>query len=467
MEQSNGAKEEENGKKGDLTVYVFNAVEDEWSYIATVADERKRLELIADCEDAADAYFLAAATNNDFIYISPKPFSELFINYVRSIFKYRNGEVLVPKLRTHLVCNDFTQDAACFLALVTKARDYRRVMLISYVASEQFYNLKMKLEEVGLEVVTPEAPVTDCAWTVNFFGSKSGIRQLAQKSAGVEPDFIMPEGLICVGKVDAARIAASRYLKQKGVVIKTNKGSGGNGVLIFREGELPNDYNEGYKQILKVFGSDRYWDEAPIIIEDLIRANPMGTGNLPNVEFKIHKNGRIEEVFVCDCQVTEKGSYYGLDINEDIINDRIQTRIEDTGYYIAECFAAAGYRGQFDVDMIYARSGKVYVLEANTRNTGGTDVYKVVKKLVGKDFMNDAYTISRSRHGFFPAKTYTFPDLLKLMTSLLYSPRTRSGLILNSENSIQDGKLIYTIIGQSKRQAYSLEQRLFELFIKK
>lgn len=450
------------GKKPELVVYVFNAVEDEWSFISTVADERKRLELIADAEDATDAYFLSMSTETDFVYISPKNISPEFTLYAKRLLGYRHGEVLVPRVRTHLICDDLTHDSATFISLVSKAKEYRRVVLVSYVASQQFYLLKAKMEEVGLTVFAPEAPAIDCAWTVNFFGSKSGIRQLAQKSVAAEPDFIMPEGLICVGKYDAAKIAANRFIKQKGVVIKTNKGSGGNGVFIFREGELPMDYTACEKKIVDLFNGDRYWDEAPIVIEDLISTNLTAIGSLPNVEFKIHKNGRIEEVFVCDCQVTNKGRFYGLDINEDIINDRLQTRIEDTGYYIAEQYAAAGYRGQFDVDMVYAKNGKVYVLESNTRNTGGTDVYKIVKKLIGKDFMYDAYTLSRSRYDIFPKKSRVFTDILAKLEPLLYSAKTKEGIILNSENAVPDGKLIYMTIGKNKKRAYALETQLFE-----
>jgi hypothetical protein len=453
--------EEPGGKKPELVVYVFNAVEDEWSFISTVADEHRRLELIADCEGAADAYFLATACESDFAYISPKSLSGDFIQYARNLLKYKHGEVLVPRVRTHLICDDFVKDSATMVRLVTRAKEYKRIRLVSYVASMQFYGLKDALLSLGLPVITPEAPEKDSAWTVNFFGSKSGIRQLAQKSAAVEPDFIMPEGLICVGKYDAAKIAANRYIKQKGVVIKTNKGSGGNGVFIFRDGELPKEYDACEKKILEYFNGDRYWDEYPIVIEDLINAVPSTLGNLPNVEFKIHKNGRIEEVFVCDCQVTDKGVFYGLDINEDIINDRLQTRIEDTGYYIAEQYAAAGYRGQFDVDMIYARNGKVYVLESNTRNTGGTDTYKVVKKLVGKDFMDDAYTISRSRYDMFPKEKYTFDHIYHALSPILFDHKKREGVTVNSENSVVDGKLIYVIIGKNKKRAYDLERELY------
>lgn len=68
-----------------------------------------------------------------------------------------------------------------------------------------------------------------------FYGSKSGIRQLAQQSRAVEPDLMMPDGIIASGVIDASRIAANKYIKERGVVLKTNKGHAGVGVLLFKK----------------------------------------------------------------------------------------------------------------------------------------------------------------------------------------------------------------------------------------
>lgn len=446
--------------KNDLVTYIFNAVEDEWSFISAVTDGKKRIELLEDTESATDCFFLSMATESDFAYISPKPISDEFQLYAQNLLSYKQSEVFVPELRSHLICEDFMKDSRAFFAYLSKAKEYKRVVLISYSATPQFLALKERLEKVGLNVYAPEAPEVDCAWTVNFYGSKSGIRQLAQKSAAVEPDFMMADGLICVGKYDAAKIAANRYIKQKGVVIKTNKGSGGSGVLIFREGELPSEYHACEKKILEAMNGDTYWDIYPIVIEDLINVNYTSSGGMPNIEFKIHKNGRLEMLYVCACQVTPKGVFYGVDISEDILNDRQQTRIEDTGYYIAEQYSAAGYRGHFDVDMMFAKNGHIYVCESNTRNTGATDTYKIIRKLLGKDFMDDAYTISRSRRDWLPKNSLYFNQIVEKLEPILYSAKTKEGIIINSASSIADGKLIYMAIGKNKKRAYALENEL-------
>ncbi len=403
------------------------------------------------------------ATEPEFIFISPRKISPEFQSYAKQLLGYKSAEIITPEKKSDLICEDLLSDTKSLNILVEKAKLYKKITLISYSASAEFYKLKETLVELGLEVYTPETPEIDCAWTVNFFGSKSGIRQLAQQSRLQEPDFIMPEGIICVGREVAANIAANKYIKQKGVVIKTNKGSGGSGILIFRNGDLPQTYRECVAAILRNFNSDKYWDNFPIVIEDLINIKYGIGGGFPSIEFKIQKNGRIDMLYYCLMEVTQKGEFIGLDINDDLINDRISTKIIDTGYFIAEKFSTAGYRGHFDIDMIASKNNQIYVSESNTRNSGGTDVYRVVYKLLGKDFMDDYYIISRSHFSFPHGKSIKFSSLLDQLDTLLYDHKEKRGVLINSENILKSNELIYVIIGRSKKQAYEIQGRMIEL----
>ncbi|MCX6816526.1 MAG: hypothetical protein NTZ93_01495 [Candidatus Beckwithbacteria bacterium] len=451
------------GKNNNLSLYVYNMPEDEWLFIDSVAHRPKRTELITDCEDVADCYFLGSGKESDLIYVSPKPISPAFQEYAQKLMGYKNTEVIVPQTKTHLICDDLLQDTVAFEKILNRAKNYQHVILTSYAASPQMYSLKAMLQKSGINVITPELPDPANAWTVNFFGSKSGIRQLAQQSVAKEPDFIMPEGLICFGKYDAAKIAADRYIREKGVVIKTNKGSGGSGVLIFREGDLPFDYSECERAIITKMNSDNYWDYFPIVVEDLISANLNSAGIFPNVEFKIHRNGRIEFLYYCETKVTPKGVYYGLDIGDNVLNDRLTARIIDTGYYIAEKYSAAGYRGHFDVDMMVARNGQVYVNESNTRNTGGTDIYRIVRKLLGKDFADSVHVLTRGKSNLPKNIQLTFPQILKKCAHLLYNHKKHEGLIINSENSLTEGKIVYTTIAKLKSKAIKYEADLLKI----
>lgn len=446
-----------------LSVYVYNMPEDEWPFIDSVAHRPKRNDYIADCENVSDCYFLGSGKESDLIYVSPKTISPAFQEYAKNLMGYKNTQVIVPQTKTHLICDDLLQDPEAFGKILDAAKNYQQIILTSYAASPQIYSLKAMLQKSGITVLTPELPEPANAWTVNFFGSKSGIRQLAQQSVAKEPDFVMPEGLICFGKYDAAKIAADRYIREKGVVIKTNKGSGGSGVLIFREGDLPFNYAECERAIIAKMNSDNYWDYFPIVIEDLISANMNAPGVFPNVEFKIHRNGRIEFLYYCETKVTPKGVYYGLDIGDNVLNDRLTARIIDTGYYIAEKYSEAGYRGHFDVDMMVARSGQVYVNESNTRNTGGTDIYRIVRKLLGKDFVDDVHVLTRGKSDLPKNVKWTFPEILEKTKHLLFNLKKKEGLIINSESSLNEGKIVYTTIAKSKTKAVKLEAELLKI----
>ena len=372
-------------------------------------------------------------------------------------------DIYVPQMKTALICKDLYTDKQLFGEIITKAKKYHKVTLISYASSPEFLELKERMIQLGINVVTPEAPELENAWTVNFFGSKSGIRQLAQQSRAEEPDFIMPDGVICVGKLDAAKIAANRYIKEKGVVLKTNKGSGGQGVLIFRDGELPKDYKSCEKRIYELLSEDGYWERFPIIIEELINVNYATPGAFPNIEFKIHKSGKIEMLYYCVMMVTKEGKYYGLDIHEDVINERTAARIIDTGYYIAEKYAEAGYRGHFDIDMIASNSKHIYVDESNTRNTGGTDIYKLVYDLYGEDFFSDVYVINRNNYKFNNQETVSFRKIIDTLKPILYDKKKKEGLILSSSASLQSNQLLYTVLGKNKKKAYELQENFYEL----
>lgn len=449
--------------RNELLIYIFNVVEDEWSFLSSIQPIDKRYEMISDCNMVSECYLFANSSEPEFIYISPIEINNQFKNYFQTISSTKKIEIYVPQMRTGLICKDLYTDKELFGNLINRAKKYKKVTLISYATSPEFLELKERIIQFGINVITPEAPKIENAWTVNFFGSKSGIRQLAQQSRAIEPDFIMPEGVICVGLLDAAKIAANRYINEKGVVLKTNKGSGGQGVLIFRDGELPKDYKSCEKRIFEMLSEDGYWERFPIIVEQLINVNYMSSSAFPNIEFKIHKNGKIEMLYYCVMMVTKEGKYYGLDIHKDVINERLAARIIDTGYYIAERYAEAGYRGHFDIDMIAAKNSHIYVCESNTRNTGGTDIFKLVYHLYGEDFMNDVYVLNRNDYKFNTNENITLKKIIDVLQPILYDKKKKEGLIIGSSETLKSNELLYTILGKNKKRAYQIQQELFNL----
>lgn len=451
-------------KKHNVLVYIFNMSEDVWPFIGAMSDANARSAEIVENGYLGDVrMFQFAGVDDEVLYITPQGVSQDFLEYFRSLFPNTHLSVLTTGQHSGEISKDILHDPSIMNAFIEAANSSKKLTMTCYSVSQQFLHLVHALREKGLTIVTPEAPDEEDAWTVNFFGSKSGIRQLAQQSTNEEPDFKMADGVICFGIEDASKIAAIRYVKEHGVVIKTNKGHSGLGVEIFRPGELPDDFHACQANIFALLQKDAYWQKFPIIIEKFINVSLTVAGGNPNVEFKISRNGRIDFLYHCGVLVNKEGEFHGIEIGHDIMPERVAAQIKDTGFYIAERFAASGYRGYFDVDYVAGKNGEIYVAESNVRSTGGTFVYTTAIALFGENFMFDTYLFSNNGYMIPHFKHLTFNSLKTRLSSILFNKDTKEGLILTSENLLRMQKFSFIVFAKTKKRAYEIEMTMEEL----
>ena len=450
-------------KLPESTVYIFNMSEDVWPFISAMSDTQARVQEIEENSDLGDRDLFSFCAEEAMIFVLPHPVDEEFFDYFTALFGKRNFRVLVPKTHSGVICEDILRDEDVMKALVTAANGRQRLVIKSYTTSQQFLDLVRTLRERGLTIFTPEAPEEEDAWTVNFFGSKSGIRQLSQQSRAVEPDFIMADGIVVSGIIDASRIAADKYVSEHGVVIKTNKGHSGAGVLLLREGELPSEYSLCQKAILEMLQKDEYWKLFPIVIESLLSVNQAVGGGYPSVEFQILKNGHVEFLYYGGMRVTKDGVFRGMEIHNDALPEQAAVRMVDTGFFIGEQYRADGYRGYFDVDFVAAKNGQMYVTESNVRRTGGTHVFATAEKLFGKDFMYLTYILSNNAYKLSKVRTYTFNEMLTVLAPVLFNKQTREGLIIISENLLSYHQLGYIMFGKTEKRARDLEAKMIQI----
>lgn len=445
-------------KKHTVLVYIFNMSEDVWPFISAMSDANARsAEIVENAYLGDSRMFQFAGEDDDVLYITPQGVSEQFLNYYQSLFPRTKMTVLTTGQHSGVICDDILHDPSIMNALVEAANSSKKLTVTSYAVTQPFLQLVRSLREKGLSIVTPDAPDEEDAWTVNFFGSKSGIRQLAQQSSNEEPDFKMADGVICFGIEDASKIAAIRYVKEEGVVIKTNKGHSGMGVEIFRPGDLPADYHACQEKIFALFSKDVYWQKFPIIIEKFIQLSMTVAGGNPNVEFKISRNGHIDFLYHCGVLVTKDGQFHGIEVGNDIMPERVAAQIKDTGFYIAERYAQSGYRGYFDVDYVAGRNGEIYVAESNVRSTGGTFVYATAVALFGENFMIDTYLFSNNGYMIPHLKRLTFTQLKERLSPILFDKEKKEGLILTSENLLRMQKFSFVVFAPTKKRAYEIE----------
>lgn len=457
--------EEPGGKKRERVVRIFNLSEDVWPFIEAYGDKKLQAWEINENANLSDKDLFSMAEEFEFTFITAKPLNPDFVDYYKKLCMVRDLEILVPKSHSGLLCEDILNDKKIMKRLLELGKEYKRLNITAYSTTSYLLKLIEKLKESGVEVRTSEAPNKADAWTVNFYGSKSGIRQLTQINGAIRADLKMPDGVVTSGIIDAAGIAANKYIKEGGVVIKTNKGHSGAGVLIFHKGDLPKRFVECEEKILEILKKDLYWEKFPIVVESLVIPNPRIGGGFPNAEFFIRKDGEVEFLYYCGMRVDTMGVFGGVEIGEAVLPKRVASRVTDIGYLIGEQFSNDGYRGYFDVDFIAAKGGAVYVSESNVRVTGGTHVYEAGKELAGRDFTKKSYVLSNNMYTIPSKKTFTFKKLHERMKQILFSRKTREGMVICSSNLLADGYLSYIIFGKNKKRAGIIEEKMKELLM--
>jgi hypothetical protein len=444
----------------ERVVRIYNLSEDVWPFIEAYGDKKLQKWEIKENANLADKDLFSMAEEYKFTFITAKPLNPKFVRYYKKLCKVKELEILVPKKHTGKLCKDIQNDKKIMNRLVELGLENNGINVTAYSTTPYFINLIARLKKNGIKVRTSEAPKKANAWTVNFYGSKSGIRQLTQINGAMRADLKMPNGVISSGIVDTARIAANKYIKEDGVVIKTNKGHSGAGVLIYRSGDLPKKYGDCERKIIEILKKDSYWEKFPIVVESLVIPNPRIGGGFPNAEFFVREDGEVEFLYFCGMRVDGDGVFGGVEIGEESLPKRVASRITDIGYLIGEQYAKDGYVGYYDVDFIAEKGGEIFVSESNVRVTGGTHVYEAGKELVGKNFTKKGYVLSNNMWKIPTEKTLKFGKMLKLMSPLLFSRRTKEGLVICSSNLLFDGYLSYIIFGKNKKRAEYIESEM-------
>lgn len=452
-----------NNKKNIPTIYISNMSEDVWPFIQTMSSLYERESEIVENVGLAEHDLFSFSGKNNVFLVMPARISRLYNDYFNNLTGSEKIRLLSPKIHTGEICRDILSDKTLLEEIVRISKKHKIINLISYTVSPQFLNLIRFLKSQKININTPESPLESDSWVVDFYGSKSGIRQLADKFQKEEPDFKMSPGLISINIENTAKMAAKMFIKEKGIVIKTNKGHSGAGLLIFKEGDLSANYADCVDEILKYFRKEKYWNSFPIIVEKYIEAAQTIAGGYPNVEFKINKNGRVEFLYYCAVRLTDKGVFKGIEINNKVLSDQDAAEVIDIGFFLGSKLASLGYRGYFDIDFIAGKNGEIYVTESNVRRTGGTHVYYLAKLLFGPDFIYQTYTLSNNIFPIKSRETYEEKKLFEILKPVLFDKRTKEGLVITGTRLLNQNAFGEIIFARNKTRALKLEEKAIEL----
>ena len=405
-----------------ISVFISNLSEDVWPFIQTMGNHKTIAYEIAENANLSDRDQFAIDKNT--LLITPKTVA------------HHSGQI----------CLDIIKDQKIINQLI----ELKNINLIPYSTTPQFLQLVEFLRSKKVIVNTPESPLPQNAWMINFFGTKSGFRQFVQN----HPKLLMPMGYITFGVDNAADIAVNLLSRTGGVVLKTDKGHCGAGVLIIK---TPISREE----ILTKLKASVYWSKFPIIVEKYIQPNLEIGGGFPNAECYIDESGKARVLYLCGMKVSPEGVFAGIEIGSNVFSQAISQKITQIAKFISQQYALHGYRGYFEFDFIAGLDGKLYLSESNIRRTGGTHVYLTAKKYFGPNFIKRVYTLSENNKPL--NQKYSFSQIQKKLKPILFNPKTKEGLIVVSKNLLSQKKLAYIIFAADSTRAHHLQSRIMSL----
>jgi len=443
-----------------INIYISNISEDVWSFIQSMHESERKIEVNENAY-LSDRELLTLPLGMKNIAILPANCQEETVPYLLELFGDFDVEILVPLVHTGEICVDIQKDARILNRLLEFGPDVD-FQITSYSATEQFYELFNHMKSIGLKVRLPEAPMDENMWTVDYFGSKSGIRQTADKLQN-PTDPWMGKGFIVSGMKDISSLAASIYCRDQGVVLKTNKAHAGAGVMIFKKGSLPDTYFECRKKIEEILKLEKYWQFFPVVVEAMLDSDMEIAGGNPNCEYYVAENGQVKLLYVCGMRVTSEGVFRGVEIHKNAVPDQVLARLLFYGEHLGKEYAREGYRGYFDVDCIYTKDQKLFITESNVRRTGATHVYHAAVKLIGDNFMDNSFVLSNNSHALPIDNKFELKNLYDILKPIMYRKETREGLVLASTNGLRYGFFGYIIFGKDSESAHNIESKMEHL----
>lgn len=413
-----------------LSLFIFNSIEDEWHFSSSIGSSYL----------LSDSYLYMNVDIPHSILITPITVSPHFKKYVESLAEV-SISTYSPTHKTHSICKNIIYDKKLLNLLVNEAKKMNSTIVMkAYVSTPELLMLKDTFIKKGIKVLLPENTERENLWTVDFFGSKAGFRSVFSR--------FMPKGSICYSAQEAAKKAQELYQKKKAVVIKTNKGNSGEGIVIVNHQTMPD--------FMALFSSQSYWNNGPIVVEEFIDTTGEKYSPFPSIEGFITSGGKVKLPYYCNMIVTKEGEFYGIEMQRKVVSENLRKEMNKITHYIGKTYAKAGYRGRFDVDYLY--NGKtLYANESNTRTNGGTDTYFIVRKLIGPTFFTSRYILSNYIE---LNKKISFSALIEMVSPLLYDKKARIGFILGSENALSHKGLSFILIGKNKKHTLLLVKKM-------
>jgi hypothetical protein len=325
-------------------------------------------------------------------------------------------------------------------------------------------------------------PIYGCPSELNFWGTKSGSRELFRRAG-----LLMPPGYENLGSIEEATAALMELKKNypglKRAVLKLNDGFSGDGNAVFTYQDAPGFGLENLREDLQIVAPDmdydlyarKFYQMGGIVeafVEGAIKASP-------SVQCRLNPLQEVQIVSTHD-QIMNGDTgqvYQGCTFPA---SPEYAREVGHLGYQVSEQLASLGVLGRFSIDFISVKHGETwthYAIEINLRKGGTTHPYLMLQFLTnGKyDFKNGVYQMPNGQSRCYIAtdglenerfKGLTPSDLIDIAIckNIHYDATTQEGVMFHLIGALSEfGKLGVLCVGTTPERAYDFYRRTVQL----
>ena len=372
------------------------------------------------------------------------------VEYICNRWGYFGTSVYTPRETTYHLSLNILNDSHLLQKILQYAGEKKTLQLIPYATTPEFYTLVKYLQvELGLEVILPESPLQSNLWIRDYLDTKTGFRSLIP--AWIPGEEIIPPGFICRDIKEAAYAVDWFNRQGLGSVVKADRGESGLGHLIFPEAKISLD------DILFKLQADPFLNTDLIVVDQFIQSEKQLS---PSLELFVPANGQLPVITYLSSQLFSVfGQFAGVLISRQLTEASWYPRLAKYGLQIAQKLQKMGYVGHFDIDTIVDDRGHIYLLEINTRRTGGTYVHEFAALTFGKDYLNKVSLLCNNS-----VKCNGINKLENLIESLddLLFPMSGEdrGIVITVTSSLSVSEFGCILVAPNERELLTLKQEM-------
>lgn len=432
------------------TVVISNIAETFIDFLGRSSDPTEREDLINSEAYLCDRTLLWAGDPK--LVIGNYPVAHQ--KFITTQLNFPETNYIAPQKPTPYLCRDILQEDTLLNSIIDYAGPRQKVQLIPYATTPEFLELVDVLRNKhNLEVLTPESPDKDHLWIRDHIDTKAGFRQLVTAWLPDAEKFI-PFGVICYNSLQAAKVAYWFLTKGEACLIKANTGENGIGIRIFEP-----DKGHTVEKIAEQISQDSYFSNDLIVVEKCIPAKQQ---NSPSLEIRVPRlgEGKPEITYLSKQLFQEFGDFCGIEVSKYLYEQPWYSDLERCGFIIAARLQEMGYVGHFDLDCIVDDNGQLYLLEINSRRTGGTHVHDLAFHTIGPDYINRASLLS---YEAMSSKEITDAnELLEVVKEYLYPLKENEpyGLVVTVTTTLPYLRFGCLTIAPTSSQALELQKNI-------